>query len=484
MHCEELGIHSLFAGEHLGIYTLRQIPEQNILVWVGQQDAPSPRFANVFIGRYRRGQGSRPIYGRQGDKWVGHFWDIPLGQVCASGPLELEIFSVTNPRISNCEAGLAIRRSNDATPFGERWLLNIDNTSGCVEDAPRINPDTTAQWSHILPPAAYDGLVSGSLTGVWAGDDGGVYYIRHLADRGSVIWFAQSPDAQPQQIPEAAGIPSIPGRGFAHVFIGSWRNNVFGGDWYDINRGGSEGFGRLRCSVEGNEIRILDATGGFGGRRLVRMGRTAEFLVEFDSIRTTRTWDSSTDQPLVFGWVYAVSGMGPDGRPQLDLRAYGPVRLPDLTNNGVASPFPANEFRFELDVSPGMPEPRIGVLAQAFEADGTSDDLRLSRLVTVTESIRQGLDQMIASQPDFTASDAATHLGLWADYSGPWEGWPFGDADDYLGRATMIDPLSAFPASGPSTLPLPLVGRENRRTHTLNVRVTNVSRITGGCMER
>jgi hypothetical protein len=97
------------------------------------------------------------------------------------------------------------------------------------------------------------------LTGPWAGDDDGIYYLRQV---GSVLWWNGMSDR--------AGSPSDLGRGFNNVGRGVIKALKVDVEWADVPRGGILGNGTLSLKIEddgtGNvHIVKVDETGtGFG----------------------------------------------------------------------------------------------------------------------------------------------------------------------------------------------------------------------------
>lgn len=101
------------------------------------------------------------------------------------------------------------------------------------------------------------------LTGVWAADDGGTYY---LQTAGSIVWWLGQDDGGALQL----------GTSFTNIFRGNVGVSagvptLLEGQWADVPRGQTRNFGELALSIEydgdGNPVvlrRILE-TGGFGG---------------------------------------------------------------------------------------------------------------------------------------------------------------------------------------------------------------------------
>ena len=98
------------------------------------------------------------------------------------------------------------------------------------------------------------------LTGVYAGNDGGTYYVRHVPERGEVFWFGERAD-----------------RGWANVYRGTVSTTGFGdrivfGNWLDVPKGGIMSGGPLNLQFRGSEIALLGAPSEFGSSRWNRIG--------------------------------------------------------------------------------------------------------------------------------------------------------------------------------------------------------------------
>jgi hypothetical protein len=97
------------------------------------------------------------------------------------------------------------------------------------------------------------------VTGAWAGDDGGIYYLRQLGS-GVVWWNGMS---------GRDGSPSDLGRDWNNVGRGVINGLEIDVEWSDVSRGDDLGNGTLKLIVEddgtGNiQIVTSSATGGFG----------------------------------------------------------------------------------------------------------------------------------------------------------------------------------------------------------------------------
>lgn len=76
------------------------------------------------------------------------------------------------------------------------------------------------------------------LTGAWAGDDGGIYYVRQ---RGTVVWWngMSSRDGPPEGL----------GREWNNVGHGEIKDLTLVADWVDVPRGGIDGYGIVTFKI-------------------------------------------------------------------------------------------------------------------------------------------------------------------------------------------------------------------------------------------
>ncbi|PRS08199.1 hypothetical protein C6W22_08205 [Bacillus atrophaeus] len=99
------------------------------------------------------------------------------------------------------------------------------------------------------------------LTGTWRGDDGGIYYIRHL-DNNKIWWVGLSDNGS--------------GHNWTNVLEGEvsydWSGAVeLSGKWYDVPRGTNRGSGILGFSVRLGDLVKTYQSSGFGANRLRRI---------------------------------------------------------------------------------------------------------------------------------------------------------------------------------------------------------------------
>ena len=100
------------------------------------------------------------------------------------------------------------------------------------------------------------------LTGAWAGDDEGVYYLRQY---GNTLWWS----GMAQRSEPAAQL----GRQWSNVARGTIDVNALSIDmeWMDVPRGGMLSHGTLLLRIEADtsghlQLLRIDETGGFGSR--------------------------------------------------------------------------------------------------------------------------------------------------------------------------------------------------------------------------
>ncbi|WP_372678681.1 hypothetical protein [Desulfosarcina sp.] len=107
----------------------------------------------------------------------------------------------------------------------------------------------------VLTTAAW-----GDLSGRWSGNDGGIYYLRQTD--GYVYWYGEAADAQPK---------------WSNVFSGRLFGTRIKGNWADVPKGRTTGAGNLELVLEndGNDLRVVNKTGGFVATRWTRTNTEA-----------------------------------------------------------------------------------------------------------------------------------------------------------------------------------------------------------------
>lgn len=76
------------------------------------------------------------------------------------------------------------------------------------------------------------------LTGAWAGDDGGIYYVRQ---RDTVVWW--------NGMSSRDGTPADLGRDWNNVGRGEIKDLTLIADWVDVPRGGIDGYGTVGFKI-------------------------------------------------------------------------------------------------------------------------------------------------------------------------------------------------------------------------------------------
>jgi hypothetical protein len=106
------------------------------------------------------------------------------------------------------------------------------------------------------------------LTGIWRGDDGGVYYVRQAGGR---VWWVGFNTSSPEGASDFQN-----GLVFTNVFEGwvALHSNTVAGQWADVPRGTTLQYGDLTFDIlrtsAGIRLRKRSSTGGFGGRLWTR----------------------------------------------------------------------------------------------------------------------------------------------------------------------------------------------------------------------
>ena len=101
------------------------------------------------------------------------------------------------------------------------------------------------------------GTAYADLTGKWKCDDGGTYFLRQTG--GQLVWYGE----------QNAKTPA-----WSNVFKGQIQGKKVTGNWVDVPKGSARSQGNLTLSIEdqGNVLRAVRKTGGFGGSRWTRVG--------------------------------------------------------------------------------------------------------------------------------------------------------------------------------------------------------------------
>ncbi len=133
---------------------------------------------------------------------------------------------------------------HDWSPYDPRPCNEDDPTYQNQEIHPVYSVDLIQDFSQPRPFA--------NLTGVWAADDAGTYYLRQ---EGNTVWWL--------------GVSTDEGQSFANVFQGTLQNNQISGNWADVPLGQTDNAGMMTINVNnGIQSFMMNrtyVTGGFGG---------------------------------------------------------------------------------------------------------------------------------------------------------------------------------------------------------------------------
>jgi ketosteroid isomerase-like protein len=148
----------------------------------------------------------------------------------------------------------------------------VSPSTGGRSDTPAASPGASAASTTDLSAlrcATDDPEDVGDLTGAWAADDGGVYYIRQVGD--CVWWFGTSlTDIEPGQTAQP---------GFANVAAGRIEANEIELQWADVPVGDILGGGGLTIAVaeDGDRLAVTrqDGSWGFGATSFTRVDADA-----------------------------------------------------------------------------------------------------------------------------------------------------------------------------------------------------------------
>ena len=125
-----------------------------------------------------------------------------------------------------------------------------------------------------------------NLTGVWAADDAGTYYLRQ---DGNAVWWL--------------GLSTDEGQTFANVFQGTLQNNQISGSWADVPLGQTANAGVISLNGNNGPLSIMmsrqNETGGFGGTNWQKLydagGRT--IIIVFDQAEfESASWPETAEE--------------------------------------------------------------------------------------------------------------------------------------------------------------------------------------------
>ncbi|MGG7056075.1 endonuclease/exonuclease/phosphatase family protein [Nitrosomonas sp. ANs5] len=248
-------VTKVFSCDDRGTYFVREFG--NRVFWFGERpETPNAgSFANCFFGK------------REGNRLIGDWFDIPKGRTRSSGVLRITVGTDDN----------SMSRTNEFPESGGFGGRNWQVTT--------YRPESEA-----FVPAYFEGSGIADLTGVWMGDDGGIYYIRHQGN--DLVWFGelsgQFSNVFRCTIP--SGLPD-------NIII----RNSFSGLWTDVPKGRTGGNGTLVFQIrDAFTLLRLSVTGGFGGTRwdrLMGVGSNVRLLTQNTMLMLARLAKQKVDIP-------------------------------------------------------------------------------------------------------------------------------------------------------------------------------------------
>jgi hypothetical protein len=304
-------LNGIYSANDTGFYYLRFVPgpDGGNLFWYGER--PDGAFSNVMKGKLRTVAGSRD-FAIEDAPW----WDVPKGN-----------------------------HGGASDPARERTSLDLDIEGTRIGKVSGSGIEFGgATWTKIAsrPPRAPVVLESGpgeGLTGIWSGNDGGVYYIRQ---RGAdVVWFGEQCTA-PERMPD-----------FANVFVGSISGTRIKGSWADVPYGSAVGHGTLELDVSGSVLRRAAGT-GFGGSEWRRVSIGGTTAIGSLVVSLTCGGDDLRGGSVIYGSVELTDG-----------RVVGRIALSD--GNYVN---PGQTLSKEITLAPTFAVRRSDLAALVLEWDG------------------------------------------------------------------------------------------------------------------
>jgi hypothetical protein len=212
---------------------------------------------------------------------------------------------------------------------------------------------------------------SGTLTGAWAANDEGTYYLRQV--NNSVWWLGLSRDR---------------GGSFANVFHGMIQGNTVAGDWADVPIGSVRNSGRLTLLGAGGGASTTklakdagSSTPGFGGQLWEKLYDQPPIKRE---MAVTIRGDGAITVPLDPGETSAESAVGEYRIVTQDLRP--PLQILWTASNGstIENPNGAST-RITFDIAGTRPGQTVrkGIVVHVTDADNRSAQSRLGISIRV-----------------------------------------------------------------------------------------------------
>ena len=211
-------------------YYIRHI--DNTIYWFGEHS--DGVWAGVFKGTITNNT-QRAILGNQPINIRGNIYDLPKGKGQTQADLGLNVLSAIEMR----------KTSGPFSPTVFRKKLKPRNLPG-------------------IRSAAY---TSDGITGLWNGNDGGIYYMRQLGN--NVIWYGEKINGSVVD--------------FSNIAIGTRSGNTISLVWADVPKGRNVEHGSLNLQLMGNRISKTSGN-GFGGSSWVKTNKEEIDVSVFNTI--------------------------------------------------------------------------------------------------------------------------------------------------------------------------------------------------------
>lgn len=265
----------LLQGSDGGFYFARQYIDdegRGQLCWYGEH--ATLNFSNVFFALHAPDQGAA-------GRFAGTLYDLPKGRTCAEFNMDLDVVP-----------GRGGRPTTLQQVDGPRSFTVVEPT-----------PEALAAFNRPIRPTppTFDADDFDNATGLWMGDDGGIYYVLETPNNHRLFWFGAHPSALP-------GPTGVTGRAFANVFMSNLasREATFArGVYVDVPRGGANARGELNLEFfndDHHRIRIAYAPDGFGLRELRRIGGM-HVRIQWDTLDIVDQQDTAPsiegDEPML-----------------------------------------------------------------------------------------------------------------------------------------------------------------------------------------
>ncbi|WP_338357582.1 hypothetical protein [Yeosuana marina] len=211
-------------------YYVRQI--DNTVYWFGEHN--DGVWAGVFKGTLTNNT-QRAILGNQPITIRGNIYDLPKGKGQTQADLGLNVLSANEMR----------KNFGPFSPTVFRKKMKPRNLPG-------------------IRSAAY---TSDGITGLWKGNDGGIYYMRQIGN--NVFWYGEKISGSVVN--------------FSNIAIGAISGNAISIVWADVPKGRNVGNGSLSLKLLGNRITKTSGS-GFGGSSWVKINQAEIDVSVFNTI--------------------------------------------------------------------------------------------------------------------------------------------------------------------------------------------------------